>query len=334
MFPIYALVTLSVLSGIIFLYFICLKLSTNDWVGNVPPGPVHLPLIGCLLNFLKISGIKRFCENLFLVYGNVVKYCVLRNTIVIIRSEHQLENVLAENLVEENTHLFVIRMLTSLGFCIPKSKLFLEKCARIGKSIYNSPISNKEFRMLMDVCENYRNVQHEIKVQKLFHNLTHNDISLDETEKRTIAECRREIEACASWLEMSPQMILPGANLWPINVLRRKKMYKSFLLVQAQLKKIIVKATPCEEISNLFFIFYVMMSLSKTTPKRGTPLKQHINLDVCPDGMMSAAAEAAYQFSFDVCGLRFFKAMDYIKVEDFNIPTQSLIVSYSNQTMK
>lgn len=333
MIPLYAWVTLSVLAGVIVLYFICLKLAANDWIGNVPSGPFHIPLAGCLFHLLRISNWSEYCDKLFLVYGNVVKYCIFRKTVVFIRDPQCVVGPLNEKLVKETTHLYVIDAIKSLGFPIPKSKSFLRSCAEIGTTIYNREIPIDEFRILMEACENYRSVLHEKKVENIIFTLTNEKITLDKNDTKDLEECSKEVEVFRSSIETAPQMYLPLAGFWPLFILKRKRVYKSVLKIQQKLGSFFYKKFPKEsdeEVFNLFFVLYFFMTLSKTSPKRRKSAKQVVDLDVCPDGILSDS-KADYQFSFDVCGLRFFKAYDYIKVLKYDIPTQALMISYSKE---
>ena len=48
-------------AGVVVLYFICLKLATNDWIGTIPPGPGHIPYFGkIILHFSNIFSLKYF----------------------------------------------------------------------------------------------------------------------------------------------------------------------------------------------------------------------------------------------------------------------------------
>ena len=220
-----------------------------------------------------------------------------------------------------------------LGFPVPNSKAFLWNCLRVGRSIYNYRISIDDFRSLMDACENYRSVLHEKKVQNLVFTLTNEKIVFDNSDKKDLEECSKEMEIFRSSIETTPQMYLPLARYWPLFMLKRKHVYRSILKTQQKLRTIFDKKVPVqsdEEVFDLFFVLYIFMALSKTSPKRSTSKKQAVNLDVFPDGLLSMEKDD-YEFSFDVCGLRFFKALDYIKVLKYDIPKQALIISYSKE---
>ena len=46
-------VTLGVLGGVLLSYCLCMRQGYQDnWIGNVPPGPHHLPFIGNMLYML------------------------------------------------------------------------------------------------------------------------------------------------------------------------------------------------------------------------------------------------------------------------------------------
>ena len=282
---------------------------------------------------LRISNLSEHCEQLFLVFGNVVKYCIFRKTVVFIRDPQCIVDPLNENIIKETTHLYVINAMNSLGFTIPNSKLFLRKCLEIGTSTYNYKISIDDFRTLMAASENYRFVLHEKKVQNLVFTLTNEKIDLDSNDKKDLEECTKDMEVFKSSIETTPQIYLPLAGFWPLFILKRKRVYKSLLKIQETLRGFYNKKFPNqsdEDVFNMFCVLYILMNLSKTSPKRSKSAKQAVNLDVCPDAILSVA-KADYQFSFDVCGLRFFKALDYIKVLKYDIPTQALIISYSNE---
>eukprot|EP00091_Calanus_sinicus_P010558 TRINITY_DN24468_c0_g1_i1.p1 TRINITY_DN24468_c0_g1~~TRINITY_DN24468_c0_g1_i1.p1 ORF type:complete len:262 (+),score=-0.52 TRINITY_DN24468_c0_g1_i1:162-947(+) len=257
MIPLYAWVTLSVLAGVIVLYFICLKLAANDWIGNVPSGPFHIPIAGCLFHLLGISGLSEYCDKLFLVYGNVVKYCIFRKTVVVIRDPQCVVGPLNEKLIKETTHLYVIDAIKSLGFRVPKSKSFLESCVEIGTTIYNRKIPIDEFRILMEECENYRSVLHEKKVQNLIFNLTNEKIILDKNDSNDLEECSKEVEVFRSSIETVPQMYLPLASFWPLFILKRKRVYKSVLKIQGTLKSFFDKKFPNESDEDIFDLFFV-----------------------------------------------------------------------------
>jgi len=316
MIPSYVWVTLSVVAGIIILYFICLKLAANDWIGNVPPGPTRLPFIGCLLRLFKISNISEAYERIFTVFGNVVNYTVFRKTMVLTRDTQCLLSPLDEGRMEETTHLYVINLIRSLGFPISSSKKYLQSCFEVGRLTYNYKIPIDDFRLLMESTEKYQSVLHAQKVENLVFTLINEKITLDTDDKKTLQECSTEMKTLKTSIETSPQMFLPFAKYWPAFIMKRKRVYKSVLKIQKILRGLFDKKMSTNSdivVFNQFFVLYVLMALSKTSPKRRKSAKQKVNLDVFPDSI-SPIAKDDYEFSFDVCGLRFFKVLDYIKV--------------------
>jgi len=333
MIPVYVWVTLSIIGGIILLYFVCLKLSANDWIGNIPPGPIHIPFSGCFFHLLRISNLGEYCERLFLLFGNVVKFCIFRKTIILVRNPECLVEHLNVKKVKETTQLWMIKVIKSLGFDIPKSKDFVRSCFEMGKSVYNHKMSMDDFRILMEACENYQTAQQEKKVQHLIFAITKQKIDLDKNDSKSLEECTKEIEVIRSSIEDSPQIYLPLASLWPLFILKRKRVYKSVLKVQQKLQALFEKKFPDEsdeDVFNLLFILYLCMSLSETRPKRCRSSKPQFNLDDNPDAIIPVGCHD-YNFSFDVSGLRFFKAMDYIKVLNYDIPAQTLIISFAKE---
>jgi len=333
MIPVYVWVTLSVIGGIILLYFICLKLAANDWIGNIPPGPLHIPLSGCFFHLLRISNLGEYFERLFLIYGNVVKYCIFRKTIIFVRNPECLVEELNMKKVKETTHLLIINVIKSLGFHIPKSKDFVQSCFEIGKSVFNHKMSMDDFRMLMEACENYQTAQHEKKVQHLIFALSNQKIDLDKNDSKSLEECTKEIEVLQSSIEESPQIFLPLASLWPMFILKRKRVYKSVLKMQQKLRTLFDKKfsdSQNEDIFHLFFVLYLSMALSETRPRKPKSPTSQVTLDNNPDAIFPVGRQE-YKFSFDVSGLRFFKAMDYIKVLNYDIPAQTLIISFAKE---
>jgi len=334
MIPTYVWVTVSVLGGLILFYFICLKLSANDWIGVIPPGPAHWPVIGCFLHLFRISNLNAELERLFLVFGNVIKYCIFQKTVVLTRDFKCIEDLLNKDLLLEKTHLFVIDAIRSLGIPICKSKESLEKYFEIGRSIYNFKITIKDFRLLMEESENYKSVLHMKKIENLVFTVTSQTITFDNSDKKDLEECSKEVEVFKSSIETTPQMYLPGSKFWPHFLLRRKGVYKSVLRAQQKLRELIDKKLEnpiSEDVFNLVFTLYVFMSLSKTSPRRQKSTKKDaVNLDVFPDCILSMK-EDHYELSFDVCGIRFFKALDYIKIMKYDIPQQALVILYSNE---
>merc|ERR1711892_119027 len=333
MIPLYTWVTLAAIAGVVFLYFICLKLAANDWIGNVPSGPLHIPLTGCFFHLLRISNLSEYCERLFLSFGHVVKYCIFRKTVIFIRDTECLVDQLNEKIVKETTTLYVIDAIKSLGFHIPKSKSFLGSCFEIGTSIYNQKISIDDFRTLMEACENYHTALCEQKVKNLIFTLTKEKIDLDKNDSKDLEECTKEMKVFQSSIETVPQIYLPVVRLWPLFFLKRKSVYKSVLRVQQKLRALFDKKLPKssdEDVFNLFFVLYILMALSETSPKRCKTAKHSVDLDNSPDAILSLE-QSEHKFSYDVCGLRFFKAMDYIKVFNYDIPAQTLIISHSKE---
>jgi len=333
MIPVYVWVTLSIIGGIILLYFICLKLAANDWIGNIPSGPLHIPISGCFFHLLRISNLGEYCERLFLIYGNVVKYCIFRKTIIFVRNPECLVEELKVKKVKETTHLMILNVIKSLGFHIPKSKDFIQNCFDFGKSVYNHKMSMDDFRMLMEACENYQTAQHERKVQHLIFALSNQKIDLDKNDSKSLEECTKEIEVLQSSIEESPQIFLPLASLWPLFILKRKRVYKSVLKIQQKLRTLFYKKfsdAKDEHIFHLFFVLYLHMALSETRPKKPKSTQSKVNLENNPDAILPVGRQE-YKFSFDVSGLRFFKAMDYIKVLNYDIPAQTLIISFAKE---
>ena len=99
-------------AGILFLYFICLRLSKNDWIGSIPPGPCHLPyfgekwyfnkkiqirqtyFLGCFFYLTsKNCSLDQLMSGLFLQFGSLVKFGFFRKKIILVDGTNIIDAV-------------------------------------------------------------------------------------------------------------------------------------------------------------------------------------------------------------------------------------------------
>ena len=78
--------------GVILLYVACLRVSTNDWIGTIPPGPRQVPYFGCLFYLLSMkTNLDVFLSRYFLQFGAVVRFSICRFRIVLVDGSQNLE---------------------------------------------------------------------------------------------------------------------------------------------------------------------------------------------------------------------------------------------------
>ena len=74
------------------MYVACLRVSTNDWIGTIPPGPSQVPYFGCLFHLLSMkTNLDAFMSRYFLQFGTVVKFSICRFRIVLVDGSQDVE---------------------------------------------------------------------------------------------------------------------------------------------------------------------------------------------------------------------------------------------------
>ena len=80
------------LPGVILLYWTCLRVATNDWIGAIPPGPTQVPYFGCLFHLMYMkTSLDAFLSRYFLQFGAVVKFSICGCRIVLVDDDQDLE---------------------------------------------------------------------------------------------------------------------------------------------------------------------------------------------------------------------------------------------------
>lgn len=111
----YTWIVLAIATGIIVVYYICLRVSDNAWIGNRPPGPRHQPFIGCYLVYAGTRNLEALIKQLFLQYGDMFTLSIFSHKIVFIRDSKELKAALAKEEVTDCTLAKVADILQGLG---------------------------------------------------------------------------------------------------------------------------------------------------------------------------------------------------------------------------
>lgn len=323
MLPSYVWVTLGIIAGVVFVYFLCLKLSDNDWIGRIPPGPKHLPVIGCLLHLVKMGPLNIWLDQMFLTLGPVVKFCICRSNIVIVRNSEVLSECLEMKTVEEITISYVARIFRYLGLNL--KKLDEKSCEDLSKQFYNYKISLEDFTNLMSNPENYSKALREHKVNKVLTAITEKQepVTVGDEVIKDQDYCFELVDKLATFLEKNPLMFLPGFRFLPMYYLDNKKVIKILQELRKTLENV-YNRTVLESNSfefEIFFVIFVWMNISKTTPRRKKPqLAKQIKEN-----------EKKYEFSHDMVGVRYFTTSDYVKLMSYDIPSNTLVISWDSE---
>jgi len=313
--------------GVIAIYYLALKLSKNDWIGNTPRGPRHIPGIGCLINFLKICQIEDWFIDIFESFGEVVKYCLFSQKILLINDTKELMDGLSSSKITETTDSVIIYLLRSFGISIqlsPDSHL-LEFVQLLWK--YKIPM--KDFAAIMESSEEYREGLQAKKVAYLYSQLIHDDIDFDEDDKKNVKLASSQMEKFSISFSKSPAKFLPFLCHLPTYFLERKRIQKMLKKCKTALKNIHEKYDrECDdETFALIFVLFFWMSLSQTSPPRKDTRRESVNFHTSSN----MTDLKPYELSMDLRGVRFYKAYDYINIVGFSIPNGSILVSFSKK---
>ena len=76
-----------------------------------------------------------------------------------------------------------------------------------------------------------------------------------------------------------------------------------------------------------FFLIYLTIGLSTTSPSRKPSRPRLPNPDKSQDSVVTIESSVSSSESFDIIGLRFFSTLDYVNVGQFDIPGNCLIIT-------
>jgi len=330
MIPFYVWATLLAIAGILFLYTVCLQLGKNDWIGQVPPGPLHLPLLGCFLHFLRTRDIFPELSRLFVKHGKVFKYCICRWKIVFVNETKLSEN--DEGLVEDQTAASFHLFLNSLGLFTQKSEGFLKKLGELSRKVHNYKLETNEFQEIMKNIEDFRANYQTKKLEKLLFYLSNENVKLDGGNKTNLAECAEELKIFRSVIERSPCLLLPNTRCWPHFFLQRKKLRKIVLRIQQKLHQLYI--TKVKHISanktelDLFSVLYILAGVSNTTPafrNRSKQVSNIINNRKTETEGESTSAIHENESGLDILGWRIYRTQEYTKIYKFDVPKGCIV---------
>jgi len=342
--PPYVWYALGAIVGVVILYFICLRLASNDWIGVVPPGPCQIPYFGSLFVLLSNSvDLVEFMSRKFLQFGHIVKFSVWRHKFLLVDTIQTLNNSGANHNLETKTPWFILFILTSLGINVPQSQDFIVNWRRVLDAMYNFTIPMEDFKDLLDDIENFHRNQEKKKIEKLLFECIKTKISLDTEDLRVIQDCTEEIGYFTKKFIQKPKMFFPFFRHFPGYLLERKRVYKSLLEVEEKLRGLLeqkLKKNPKspeldEETFKLlqvsFFTFHISYMIHQK-PKETTKKKSKVgqNIRESPDSITSKPDPCDLSF-LDVCGLQVYKVRNYIKLSDFDIPQGVFILVYNHQ---
>lgn len=89
--PEYVWAVLAVATGILVVYYLCLRLSDNGWIGQRPRGPTHHPFIGCYLAYAGTRDLQTLVTQLFTTYGDMFALSLFSQKIVFIKNSKEFE---------------------------------------------------------------------------------------------------------------------------------------------------------------------------------------------------------------------------------------------------
>jgi len=307
--PYYVWVGLGVIAGVILLYWTCLRVATNDWIGAIPPGPTQVPYFGCLFHLVSMkTSLDAFLSRYFLQFGAVVKFSICGCRIVLVDDDQDLEN---NPLLENNTFWYLVDLFDSLGLNITWSEELLKKCEDILETMMSYKMPMRDFMALMEDIEKYHLAQESKKIEKLLSECcSKSQVVLDSVDAAVIEECSREMELFYCTLRESPKIFLPFFRHFPWFMLHRKRVYERLLKVQHKLDEIFDKKVQKSVSSDIKELFFVMFMLFKH----------------CVPSQSESKSKTKTQIK--ISGIQVFKTKDYLKIHSFDIPNKSWIISY------
>lgn len=329
----YVWLTLGVIAGILLLYALCLRKSQNDWTvaGRIPPGPWHIPVIGCLGQVLCASNQGVWMEKLITTYGPVVRCCLPGRKVVLAQHGPEVESLARQGaIIELTVQEYVFRLLEQIGLGLKVSQELVAECRDLSCEFYNYTLSTQEFALLLDSAENYRQALHEKKVQDLLSSVLKRRVLVEKSERILISKGFHKTEKFKEYLEKSrPALWLSFANHAPHVFFERKRINKILRSLKADLTEIFRSCGGVESDDfTKFFVLYILIGLSSTSPKKKSTTSQN-RADRNPEAII---AEDLYQPCFDIVGLRFFHTVDYINLLEYDIPGKTLIITTANSS--
>jgi len=342
--PTYVWYALGAIVGVVVLYFICLRLASNDWIGIVPPGPCQIPYFGCLFVLLSSSvDLVQFMSRKFLQFGHIVKFSVCRHKFLLVDTIQILNHSGANHNLETKTHGFILFILATLGITVPHSQDFIKHWRRVMDAMYNFTIPMDDFKDLLEDIENFHRNQEKKKIEKLMFECIQTKITLDTDDLRVIQDCTEEIECFKKKFIQKPKMFFPFFRNFPGYLLERKRVYKNLLQVEEKLRGLLDqkwKKSPKlpeeeEETFKLFLVSFFTFHISRMIhqkPKEASKKKLKVGQNVreSPDSISSKPDLCDLSY-LDICGLQIYKVTNYIKLSDFDIPQGVLMLVYNHQ---
>ena len=206
----------------------------------------------------------------------------------------------------------------------------MSECCRILEIMFNYKMPMDDFREMMEDIENYQQTQQRKKIEKLCSECLKTKVVFD---SETIEECSREIENFGCTFRQCPKIFLPIFRHFPWYLLARKRVYKSILKVHQKLCEILnqkVKVLHPEEDEGfqIFVILYILISLSQTVSKKPSKTNTKSHLDKQPDTIVSSQETDCLKY-FDLCGIQVYQNFDYVKLCDYDVPSESYLIIYN-----
>merc|ERR1711990_194125 len=206
----------------------------------------------------------------------------------------------------------------------------MERCSQLARSFYNFTVTVENFAMLLESAENYRLALHQKKVSSLLGELLKREVVLGEAEKALVESALCKMDKFREEItRSSPALWLPLTCHSPSFFFERKRLSKSMAHLTNLLSQVFQRCGGNPESCEFeqFFLIYLTIGLSTTSPSRKPSRPRLHNPDRSRDSVVTIESSVSSSESFDIIGLRFFSTVDYVNVGQFDIPGNSLIVT-------